>query len=129
MLAEFFTPQSVAVVGASRDPGKVGHAVFANLLQGGFEGPVYPVNPSAPDVMGQTAYPSLSALPAVVDLAIVVVPAARATEVIAECGTLGIPAVPFWLGVLPDGTVAFRMTGQRDAAALDQIVSLLLSAG
>ena len=122
MLAEFFTPQSVAVVGASRDPGKVGHAVFANLLQGGFEGPVYPVNPSAPDVMGQTAYPSLSALPAVVDLAIVVVPAARATEVIAECGTLGIPAAI----VISAG---FRETGPAGAALERELVQTARDGG
>lgn len=92
MLAEFFAPRSVAVVGASRDAGKVGHAVFANLLEGGFSGPVYPVNPSAPDVLGHTAYPSLSELPEHVDLAIIVVPAPAVAAVIAECGRLKIPA-------------------------------------
>lgn len=92
MLTEFFAPDSIAVVGASRDRGKVGHAVFANLIAAGFAGDVYPVNPSAPDVLGVPAYRSLTDLPKRVDLAIVVVPAQACVGVIAECATLGIPA-------------------------------------
>ncbi len=116
MLAEFFAPRSVAVVGASRDPGKVGHAVFANLLEGGFTGPIYPVNPSAPEILGHTAYASLSALPERVDLAVVVVPASRATAVIAECGSLGIPAAI----VISAG---FRETGPAGAALEREMVA------
>jgi acetyltransferase len=92
VLREFFTPRAIAVVGASRDTGKVGHAVFANLLSGGFAGPVYPVNAAAPEILGHPAYPSLEALPGPVDLAVVVVPAAAAIGVVEECGRLGIRA-------------------------------------
>ena len=92
MLREFFTPRAIAVVGASRDTGKVGHAVFANLLSGGFTGPVYPVNAAAPEILGHVAYPSLEALPGPVDLAVVVVPAAVSIGVIEQCGRLGIHA-------------------------------------
>ncbi len=109
MLAEFFAPRSVAVVGASRDEGKVGHAVFANLLEGGFSGAVYPVNPSSPDVLGHTAYRSLTEIPERVDLAIIVVPARAVPDVIAECGRLGIPAAI----VISAG---FRETGPAGAA-------------
>ncbi|MGB4581577.1 MAG: acetate--CoA ligase family protein [Coriobacteriia bacterium] len=109
MLAEFFAPRSVAVVGASREAGKVGHAVFANLLEGGFSGPIYPVNPSAPDVLGRTAYATLAELPERVDLAVVVVPACAVPDVISECARLGIPAAI----VISAG---FRETGPAGAA-------------
>ncbi|HUB07037.1 MAG TPA: CoA-binding protein, partial [Myxococcales bacterium] len=92
-LAPLFAPRSVAVVGASRRPGSVGGAVLHNLLRGGFQGPVYPINPAAPFVQSVRAYPSLRALPEVPDLAVVVVPAAQVLEVVAEAGALHVPAV------------------------------------
>lgn len=109
MLTEFFAPRSIAVVGASRDRTKVGHAVFANLLSAGFGGEVYPVNPSAPDVLGHTAYASLGEVPGHVDLAVVVVPATACIGVIEECGRLGIPAAV----VISAG---FRESGPAGAA-------------
>lgn len=92
MLTEFFAPRSIAVVGASRDRGKVGHAVFQNLLAAGFGGAVYPVNPSASEVLGHPAYPSLTDIARPVELAIVAVPAEACVGVIAECARLRIPA-------------------------------------
>ena len=111
MLEAFFQPRSVAVVGASADASKVGHAVVANLITHGFGGPVYPVNPRATDILGLQVYPSLSAIPGQVDCAIVVVPAASAIGVIVECGRLGVPAAI----VISAG---FRETGP-DGAALE----------
>lgn len=61
-LAPFFAPASVAVIGASRDPSKVGGSVLANLRAGGFEGRVVPVNPRADTVQGLPAFPSLLAV-------------------------------------------------------------------
>jgi len=116
LLAEFFAPRSIAVVGASRDPGKVGHAVFANLLDGGFGGAVFPVNPSAPEILGHRSYPSLSAIPEPVDLAIVVVPARFGPDVIAECGTLHIPAAI----VISAG---YRETGPAGAALERELIA------
>jgi acetyltransferase len=71
---EFLTPGSVAVVGASRNPEKVGFGVFANLLQAGFPGPVYGVNPSGGELLGRQLYESLDAIPGPVDLGVFVVP-------------------------------------------------------
>ncbi len=122
MLAEFFTPRSVAVVGASRDPGKVGHAVFANLLDGGFPGAVYPVNPTASEILGHPAFATLTALPERVDLAVVVVPAHVASAVIVECGTLGIPAAI----VISAG---FRETGPAGAVLERELVSAAREGG
>ncbi|MGD9405453.1 MAG: CoA-binding protein, partial [Anaerolineae bacterium] len=59
-LRKLFHGRSVAVVGASTDPGKLGHEILANIVEGGFQGRVYPVNPKASEVRGLTAYPSLS---------------------------------------------------------------------
>ena len=72
----FLAPRSVAVVGASRRRGTVGAELFHNLLAGGFNGPVYPVNPTAPVVQSVVAYSSIAEVPGPVDLAVVAVPAA-----------------------------------------------------
>jgi len=68
-------PTSVAVIGASADPTKVGHAVLTNLLSANFTGPVYPVNAERRSVRGVRAYPRVLDIPAPVDLAVVAVPA------------------------------------------------------
>src|SRR5258705_1320217 len=70
-LDAIFRPRSVAVIGASRRPGSIGAAIFHNLLQHGFEGPVYPVNPSARVVQSVLAYPSVRDIPGEVDLAVI----------------------------------------------------------
>ncbi len=93
MLEQFFSPRSVAVVGVSREEGKVGHYIFDNLLEAGFRGHVYPVNPRAADVHGHVCYPSITDVPGPVDLAIIVVPAAHVASVIEECGQHGTQSV------------------------------------
>ncbi len=83
-------PRSVAVVGASRKPGTVGHELVRNLVSGGFQGPVYPVNPSAEHVAGVPCFPSIEAIERPVDLAVVAVPAAAVPEVVEACGRKGV---------------------------------------
>ena len=92
-VGRFLRPERIAVVGASRDRGSIGGLVFANLLAGGFDGAVYPVNAESPHVQGVAAYRSLGECPAVPDLVVVCVPAARATAVVEEAGALGVRAV------------------------------------
>jgi acetate---CoA ligase (ADP-forming) len=92
-LRRFFRPERVAVVGASRDKLAIGGLVFDNLLQGGFEGVVYPVNPRSPYVQGVAAYPSLSDCPEVPDLVIVCIPGPLVNDLIDEAGELGVMAV------------------------------------
>ena len=89
-LAAFFAPQSVAVVGASRDPGKVGGSVIANLRAAGFEGHVWPVNPSADVVQGLPAVASLLAIDDSVDLAVIAVPAPAVLPALQDCVTKGV---------------------------------------
>jgi acyl-CoA synthetase (NDP forming)/GNAT superfamily N-acetyltransferase len=86
-------PSSVAVIGASTDPSKIGHAVLANLLRGNFTGPVYPVNPEARSVRGVRAYASVTDIPDEVDLAVVAVPAAGIDEVMDSCLEKGVKAL------------------------------------
>ena len=83
-------PRSVAVVGASRNPEGVSGAVFRNLLQAGFNGTIFPVNPNAASVSGVLAYPTVLDVPADVDLAVIVVPAERVLEVVEQCGEKGV---------------------------------------
>lgn len=89
-LEALFEPRSVAVVGASRSPGVIGHEIFKNLLDAGFQGPVYPVNPNAEVVRSVRAYPSVAAIPDPVDLAVITVPARFVLEVVDECGAKGV---------------------------------------
>jgi acyl-CoA synthetase (NDP forming)/GNAT superfamily N-acetyltransferase len=86
-------PTSVAVIGASTDPAKVGHAVLGNLLRANFTGPVYPVNAEARSVRGVRAYPSVTEIPDDVDLAVVAVPAAGVAEVLGSCLAKGVKAL------------------------------------
>ncbi|MBW3662622.1 MAG: GNAT family N-acetyltransferase [Actinobacteria bacterium] len=92
-LTRFFQPRSIAVAGASRDPGSIGGMVFRHLMQGSFHGAVYPVNVSSPVVQSVAAYPSLHDLPEVPDLVVVCVPAPAVNGVVDEAGELGVRAV------------------------------------
>ena len=93
MLDAFFSPQSVAIVGASRDPEKLGYAVLANLKEGGYSGSLYPINPKADEILGLKAYSSVLDIPDPVDLAIVVIPYKIVPHVLEECGQKGISSV------------------------------------
>ncbi|MEQ8717883.1 MAG: GNAT family N-acetyltransferase [Acidimicrobiales bacterium] len=86
-------PRSVAVVGASRREDSIGHAVLRNLLNGGYEGTVHPVNRSAESVLGVRTYPSVGEIDEAVDLAVVAVPAPDVIGVIDDCAAAGVPAV------------------------------------
>ncbi len=90
MLEMFFDPQAVAVVGASRTPGKLGYAVLHNVVQYGYQGPIYPVNPAADEILGLTCYPSVLAAPGPIDLAIIVVPSKHVAQVLIESGEKGV---------------------------------------
>jgi acyl-CoA synthetase (NDP forming)/RimJ/RimL family protein N-acetyltransferase len=84
-IARLLTPSSVAVVGASNDEGKLGNVLLRNLLEYGFDGPLYPVNPGARHVRGVPAYADVEAIPDDVDLAVVAVPADQVAEVVESC--------------------------------------------
>lgn len=89
----FFNPRAVAVIGASRLRGTIGGEIFHNLLSYGFQGPVYPVNPTTEVIQCVPAYSSVEAIAGPVDLAIIIVPAAKVVEVANECGRKGVKAL------------------------------------
>lgn len=90
MLDSFFKPRGVAVIGASRDPHKLGYGVVRNLKEFRYDGPIYPVNKSASEILGESCYPSVSEVPDPVDLAVIVVPAPVVPDILRECGQRGI---------------------------------------
>jgi len=95
MLESFFTPSSVAVIGASTNPSKLGHAVLKNLVDCGFskKGKVVPINPGAKDILGFPAYGSVLEVPHQIDLAVIVIPYNYVPAALRECGKKKIPAV------------------------------------
>jgi acetyl coenzyme A synthetase (ADP forming)-like protein len=94
MLQPFFEPKSVAVIGASTNQDKLGHAVLKNLVDGGYskKGKVYPINPDAGEILGHKAYPSVLDVPEPIDLAVIVIPYPYVPDALRECGEKDIPA-------------------------------------
>ncbi len=101
---KIFYPRSIAVIGASPNPDKVGYSVLRNLLP--FDGEVYPVNPNESEILGRKVYPSISSISEEVDLAVVAVPAKMVPDIIGEAGGKGVK-----LAVII--SAGFRETGQR----------------
>jgi len=91
-LDRLFRPKSVAVIGASTQPGKLGHMVFQALRQSRFQGALYAVNPKAGMIDGEPVLPSLAALPAAPDLAVIVTPAPTVAAIVAQLGAMGCKA-------------------------------------
>ncbi|NLW51347.1 MAG: CoA-binding protein [Candidatus Brocadiaceae bacterium] len=93
MLTSFFSPASVAVIGASRTPGKVGYDVVRNLVEGGFQGTVVPVNPKAEEVLGLPCAPSVDQVDGPVELAVLCIPSAFVLDAIEQCARKDIHSV------------------------------------
>ncbi|MEA3350906.1 MAG: CoA-binding protein, partial [Chloroflexota bacterium] len=95
MLNSFFKPASVAVIGASRSPEKLGYAVLKNLVEGGYaqQGSVYPINPKADEILGHQAYASVLDVPDFIELAVIVIPYPYVPDALRVCGKKEIPAV------------------------------------
>lgn len=88
-LSRLFSPSSIAVVGASRDRSKIGHILVKNIIDSGYKGRIYPVNPVAKEILRLKAFPDYASLPEVPDLAVISVPAAVAVQVLSEIATKG----------------------------------------
>lgn len=115
-------PESVAVIGASRFEGKVGYAVLKNIIDGGYKGRVYPVNPQADNILGLKCYPRVSAINDEIDMAVVTVPAERVLEVAEECGQVGVK-------VLVVISAGFKEIGLEGAKREAQLVSIVRKYG
>ena len=116
-LGVFLKPRSIAVIGASRDPKKVGHKIFRNLLESGYEGGLYPVNPKATELLGIKCYRSVMDVQGEVDLAVIAVPAKIVPAVAEECGEKGVKG----LVVISAG---FSETGREGTKLERQLVSI-----
>ncbi len=107
-LDALFRPRSIAVIGASRHPGKIGYTILKNIIDYGYRGRVYPVNPKATEILGLKAYPSVLDIPGPVDMAVVAVPAPIVQKVAEEAGKKGVK-------VLVVITSGFAETGNVEA--------------
>ena len=108
-------PRSVAVIGASNEPGKIGNSVMRNLIDGGFPGEIHPVNPKADDILGRKAYKTVEEVPGAVDVAVFAIPAPFVPAALEEAGRKGIPNAV----LIPSG---FAETGEH--ALQERIVAL-----
>ncbi len=90
VLTGLLRPKGVAVIGASTTPGKIGHTVVKNLIESGYQGGIFPVNPSADEILGLKCYSSVLDIPDNVDAAAITVPAKFVLNVIKECGEKGV---------------------------------------
>ncbi len=97
-LRPFFTPAGVAVIGASATPGKLGYGVIANLIKSGYQGPIYPINPRADEILGLPAYPDISSAPDPVELAVIIIPAPAIPDALRACGQRGVRAAAILSG-------------------------------
>ena len=121
-LDAIFSPKSLAVVGASTTPGKVGHDIFVNILNGSFTGTLYPVNPKARSVACVKAYPTLTDIPDDIDLAMIILPphlALKATKDAIDKGVKGIVIV----------SAGFREVGGEGLEIENKILALCKDAG
>lgn len=101
-LRSLFSPNSVAVVGASRDSSAVGHRILQGVLRSGFQGPVYPVNPEAEHVASVKAYSSVQEIGAPVDLGVLAVAAPVVLEAVEDCRKVGVKALVEEVGELKE---------------------------
>jgi acetyl coenzyme A synthetase (ADP forming)-like protein len=106
-LNKLFKPKSIAVVGASGTPGKIGYTVLDNIIREGFKGKIYPINPSCEDILGLKTYASVMDIPGECDAALITVPAKFCLQVVDECGKKGIKG----LMIITSG---FSEVGRRD---------------
>src|SRR5689334_10869221 len=90
MLEAIFAPQSVAIVGASPDPSKLGHRVLRNVVDNGYPGRIIPIHPTATSILDLPAYESVLAVPDAIDLAVIVVPPQAVLPVVEQCGQKGV---------------------------------------
>ncbi|MCX6000949.1 MAG: acetate--CoA ligase family protein, partial [Chloroflexi bacterium] len=80
-----FQPESIAIVGASSNKGKLGHTVISNLISGGYKGKVFPVNPAGGEILGLPVFKDVNAIPAGIDLVVIIIPAGAVLEVVRSC--------------------------------------------
>jgi acetate---CoA ligase (ADP-forming) len=120
-LDAIFSPESVAIIGASNNPGKVGHDIFANILQGGFQGTLYPVNPKAKSILSVKTYPTINAISDNVDLSIIILPPQACLTAVEESIAKGVKGIVIV-------SAGFREVGGEGLEIENRIVALCKAA-
>ncbi len=121
-LDAIFSPRSIAVIGASSTPGKVGHDIFSNILRGYYKGTLYPINPRAESILCVKAYPSLLDIPDAIELAIIILPPEAALKAVKECARKEVKG----LVIVSAG---FREVGEAGLEIENTIVAICREAG
>ncbi|MFW5914529.1 MAG: acetate--CoA ligase family protein, partial [Thermoplasmatota archaeon] len=116
-MRHIFEPESVAVIGAAREEGKLGNIVLQNLISSGYEGPIYPINPKAEEILGFKCYSSVSDVPEEVDLAIFLVKNTLVPPLLKEAGEAGVNAAIII-------TAGFKEIGAEGAELERQVVDI-----
>ena len=117
-----FKARSVALIGASSNPGKWGHVMLKNLINGGFEGNIYPINPDSDELLGKKVYKALEDVPETPDLAIIVVPPKTVLAAVQACTDKGIKAAVVI-------TAGFAELGEEGRRLQDQMVQTARAKG
>ncbi len=117
-LKPLLEPQSVAVIGASSSPEKSGYTLLKNIVEGGFKGAIYPINPKAKEILGHRAYPTIADVPAPVDLAFIVLPREMVAETIRACQAKGVGAAVII-------TAGFREAGGDGPRYQDELAGVI----
>ena len=112
-LTTFFKPLGVVIIGASKDPTKLGYGLARNLIQSHYQGEIYFVNPKGGELLGRPIYPRVGLVPDPVDLASILIPAPFVPQALRECGQRGIPAAIIGAG-------GFREVNEEGAALEDE---------
>ncbi len=118
----FFNPKSVAIVGASRQKSKVGYEILANMMEAGFKGQIYPVNPKADNIEGLKCYPDLESIKQMPELVIIIVPARFVPSIMQQCAKIGTRAVIII-------TAGFKEVGEEGRELEQQIIQIAGQAG
>lgn len=116
-LDAIFSPESVAIIGASNTPGKVGHDIFANILHGGFQGTLYPVNPKAKSILSVKTFPTIKDIADPVDQAIIILPPEPCVQAVEDAIAKGVKGIVIV-------SAGFREVGGEGIELENRIVSL-----
>jgi acetyl coenzyme A synthetase (ADP forming)-like protein len=121
-LESFFNPQSVAIVGASRQKGKVGYEILSNMIAAGYKGKIFPVNPNADTIEGLKCYPNLESIEQVPELVIIIVPAKIVPVVLQQCAKVKVKSAVII-------TAGFKEVGKEGKQLEDQVIQIAKQAG
>ncbi len=121
-LKNFFNPKSVAIVGASRQKGKVGYEILSNMISAGYQGKIFPVNPKADSIEGLKCYPDLESIGEVPELVIIIVPAKIVPTIMRECAKVKVKSVIII-------TAGFKEVGKEGRQLEEQVVQIAQQAG